>query len=204
MGSCVCVQPRRCRLSGRTGTGPVCAVRDAVRLCLPAATQRWDTGQVFYCAILFCCFQLIQTMELLSCCYSTMDSRTATSRATLCCLDPKVRSERRVGWSNYLDRPLVACNFCKTPYIFKNSCFCVSVCTWHDDITVYFIVFSLSLSPSLSGVNTGGVGSYIYDEPEAEAQPWALTQHHFQDVSLICLQVSWWQMTCTVLTGVDI
>lgn len=35
------LQPRRCRLSARTGTGPVCAVRDAARLCLPAATQRW-------------------------------------------------------------------------------------------------------------------------------------------------------------------
>lgn len=25
---------------------------------------------------------------------------------------------------------------------------------------------------SLSGVNTGGVGSYIYDDPATEAQPW--------------------------------
>lgn len=25
-------------------------------------------------------------------------------------------------------------------------------------------------APPLSGVNTGGVGSYIYDDPEAEAQ----------------------------------
>ncbi len=29
---------------------------------------------------------------------------------------------------------------------------------------------SVLLSLSLSGVNTGGVGSYIYDDPEAEAQ----------------------------------
>jgi len=28
----------------------------------------------------------------------------------------------------------------------------------------------LKLCP-VSGVNTGGVGSYIYDDPEAEAQP---------------------------------
>lgn len=46
---CVCVvcvsvcQLRRCRLSGRTGTGPACAARGAARLWLPAATQRWET-----------------------------------------------------------------------------------------------------------------------------------------------------------------
>lgn len=39
----VCLQLRRCRLSERTGTGPVCAARGAARLWLPAATQRWET-----------------------------------------------------------------------------------------------------------------------------------------------------------------
>lgn len=45
----------------------------------------------------------------------------------------------------------------------------------------------------LSGVNTGGVGSYIYDEPEAEAQPWASRQSSTSrtlDVSLICRTVT--------------
>lgn len=40
---CVCLQLRRCRLSGRTGTGPACAARGVARLWLPAATQRWET-----------------------------------------------------------------------------------------------------------------------------------------------------------------
>ena len=38
--------------------------------------------------------------------------------------------------------------------------------------TVFTVLIDvISYNFSISGVNTGGVGSYIYDEPVAEAQP---------------------------------
>lgn len=69
-----------------------------------------------------------------------MDSLTATNRATLFCLGPKVRTKKGL-----LKRCLIGA------------------------VNLKLLLFSPL------GVNTGGVGSYIYDDPEAEAQDWTQT-----------------------------
>lgn len=102
---------------------------------------------------------------LLSAPHSTMDSRTATSPATGSSSGQRVSARGRVGWG--------ASPGARAPPGLPLS---MLMPLPRGDISLECATFPPGSSPSCispyAGVNTGAVGSYIYDkDPEAKNQP---------------------------------